>query len=166
MKFLFLLIFIVSCSKAPLFAPLEDSNNSKGNIQALKNSDEYTWVDKNIHFAIKFENNPSVSSNSPFIIKFWDTNQTNFLGPYQKLDKELCVFLWMKMASGSEHGSSPVVLTQVSDPNGDYYKVEDVYFIMTGNWQIRIRTVADINDCRSQKTDPYLEEKIIEINIR
>lgn len=156
---------ITSCGKSPLYGPIEKSTNSSNSIQSVQASDEFVWTDNRMHFALQWHSIPATGSNSPFAIKFWDSYQTNFLGPYSKLSKNVCVFLWMKMPDGSEHGSSPLVLTEKTSDNGSFYHLDDVYFIMPGTWQIRIRTVNSMTDCQGLKSDPYLEEKILEVNI-
>lgn len=164
--FLLFIFSFVSCGKTPLYGPLEDSSDTSRRFQSASASDELVWKDARHHYAFKWQSIPAAYSDSQFSIKFWDSYQTNFLGPYNFLPRNLCVFLWMKMPDGSEHGSSPLVLSKVSDSSGDYYKASDVYFIMSGLWQIRVRTVADLNHCNGLKSDVYLEEMIIEINIK
>lgn len=162
---LFLMFFaLTSCGNSPLFSPLESDDRPDKKISSLTNSEELTWKDSRHHFAIAWEKKPVAYENSPFRIKFWDSYEANFLGPYNLLEESLCVFLWMKMENG-EHGSSPIVLTHKSSESGDYYYADDVYFVMSGKWQIRIRTVSDKAHCSNNKTDPYLEEYIIEVSI-
>lgn len=165
MKYLIFIFLLISCGKAPLFGPIETPSSSDNpSVNPLTSSDELTWKDSRYHFAISWEKEPVVGENTPFKIKFWDSYQTNFLGPYSRLDEELCVFLWMKMSSG-EHGTSPFEMTKVNSPDGDYYHFDQVYFIMSGKWELRVRTVSDQSQCNSQKTDSYLEEVILEITI-
>jgi hypothetical protein len=167
---LLILLSVFSCGKTPLYGPLESDDNvsTRGsrNAQSDRATDELVWTDDRQHFAFQWHSIPAVGIDAKFNIKFWDSYQTNFLGPYNYLPQNLCVFLWMKMPDGSEHGSSPLVLSQVSDASGDYYSAKDVYFIMPGIWQIRVRTVSNLNQCNGLKSDPYLEEKIFEIFVK
>jgi hypothetical protein len=160
------LFLAVSCGKSPLYGPIKDNNNSSTDIQSALASDEQIWSDNRMHFALQWHSIPATGSNSSFSLKFWDSYQTNFLGPYNQLNQNVCVFLWMKMPDGSEHGSSPLVLTEKTTDNGSYYHLDDVYFIMPGKWQIRIRTVGTSSDCQGFKSDPYLLEKIVKVTIR
>jgi hypothetical protein len=162
---LLILFFLFSCGKAPLYGSLNSDDNNEGRLQSANASDELIWKDARHHFAFQWHSIPAVGIDSQFSLKFWDSYQTNFLGPYNYLNQNLCVFLWMKMPDGSEHGSSPLILNKVFDDSGYFYRATDVYFIMPGLWQIRVRTVKDLNQCNGLKSDPYLEEMIIEINI-
>jgi hypothetical protein len=152
-------LLVISCGKAPLFAPLEKTTITHTN--ALSSNDVEIWPDHRTHFAIQWKSRPTSTAEAQFIIKFWDSYHTNFFGPYDHLLNRLCLFLWMKMPDGSEHGSSPITLTTLDD----HYQASDLYFIMPGLWQIRLRTVESSSHCTGLKSDPYLEEKILEIFI-
>jgi hypothetical protein len=164
MKLLVLLLLVSACGNSPLFAPLESPNGKTVQTESLKSNDEYIWKDNRNHFAISWDKKPSLGSNSPFKIKFWDSYQTNFLGPYELISNQVCVFLWMKMPSG-EHGTSPFEIEIKNSEDGPYYYFNQVYFIMSGNWQLRVRTVQNKSDCKSLKNDNFLEEVIVEITI-
>lgn len=163
MKYLLLLFIFVSCGKSPLFGKIDDADSPNKIINSASATDEYVWADKRLHFGIVFNNKPEVGIDSTFKLKFWDSYQTNFLGPYQKLEEKLCVFLWMIMPDGSQHGSSPLSMELISTEEDKYYQFKDVYFLMNGHWQVRIRTVENQTDCQSLKTDPYLEEAFVDL---
>lgn len=150
------LIFL-SCDKSPLFM----SNGDKGEervISELNASTGFSW-DKNIQFGYKWIDNPIVGQKSSFVLKFWDKNLGHFLGPYLFLDQPLCIFIWMKMHDGGEHGSSPVQIQKLDD----HYLIDEIYFIMPGTWKVFIRTVNDTNDCRDNPNDLYLKEFQFEV---
>lgn len=67
------------------------------------------------------------------------------------------------MPDGSQHGSSPLSMELISTEEDKYYQFKDVYFLMNGHWQVRIRTVENQTDCQSLKTDPYLEEAFVDL---
>ena len=156
---LFTFIFI-SCGKEPLFKN-NTSSNSNRIIAPIAATSELIWNQKT-SFGIKWMEAPALAEKSSFVLKFWDAKSGHFFGPYTHLKKSLCVFLWMSMPDGSEHGSAPVITQKLKD----YYFIDDIYFIMPGNWKLIIRTVEEIGHCRNQISDPFLEEYIIEINPR
>lgn len=157
MKLLLILSFFIisSCGNGHLFHALDSQGGSK-NLFGLSNS-SVDWTDSRYKFRLDFINGTKVGVNSPFTIKFWDSYQHNSLGPFYHLSEKLCVFLWMKMPSGVEHGSSPVVVSKTNDS----YKIEDVYFIMPGEWRVYIRSISDGVGCT--KTSPFLKEAIVKV---
>lgn len=160
MKFICLILLFVSCGKSPLFSNPAEIRTKSENTNAILASDEFVW-NQNFHFGIQWLSKPSIGNKITANIKFWDDQKYNFLGPYEKLTKPVCVFLWMKMADGSEHGSSPIVISEKSD----YYFLDEIYFIMSGDWELRIRTIENESQCRGNKNDEYINEKIIHIKL-
>ena len=154
---LLLLTLFISCGKSPLFDQDTDTE-SRANTLAVSPSYGLKW-DEDIQFGFKWEKVPVVGPESKLTIKFWNNKTGHFLGPYQKLESSLCVFLWMKMPDGGEHGSAPVVIHQ----QNDYYSIDEIYFIMPGTWKVYIRTVKAVSDCRNDPADPYLKEYQFEI---
>lgn len=148
-----------SCGKSPLFtsqAPekIIVQNSNSYYVHKLDNSD--------YSFGLEWIKLPKFNENSPFKLRFWNKNNTLW-GPYQAVNN-LCVFLWMKMPDGSEHGSSPVVISEIKKADETIYLVNEVYFVMNGVWQIRIRLIED-GQCRSDIHQSFLSEKIIEVSI-
>lgn len=70
---------------------------------------------------------------SKFIMKTWKNDLGTMNGPYQDLQKNLFVFLWMPSMG---HGSVPVKIKKISDGE---YEVSDVQFIMGGKWEIKFQ---------------------------
>jgi hypothetical protein len=159
MKYLILLLLFISCGREPLFNAHDPSKNQTRETLSAKES--FAWGETHLDFAIKFDKQPRVGEEAKLTIKYWDRTQTNFFGPYEILKDHFCVFLWMKMPDGSEHGSVPAITTQVDT----YYKTTDLFFIMNGKWQIRLRTVKDPADCTGFKDAPYIHEEIITLTI-
>ncbi len=155
-KLLFILFFIVSCGNGHLFKALDSSGSSERLYGGAEVN--FAWPDSRYEFSLDFIQGVSVGSNSSFYLKFWDAYQEK-KEDYLLLQDKLCVFLWMKMPSGAEHGSSPVILKKERDS----YLVDDVYFIMPGEWQVHIRTILDTTSCT--KNSPYLKEKIVKVSI-
>ena len=159
MKILILLLFL-SCGKAPLFDAVQDDENTSSLLEL--ESSEFFDLNSDTQFGIRWIESPTTSSKSSFQIKFWDQEDGHFLGPYLSLESELCVFLWMIMPDGSEHGSSPVYITK----EGDTYLVDDLYFIMPGKWQLYIRTVKDSSQCSGTKDSSYLDQYVFNLYIK
>lgn len=168
--FMFMALTLISCGKTPLYGPLEssvpDTNTDNDSIEAALARHEFVWKDGRHHFAFQWHSIPAIGTNSRFSLKFWDSYQVNFLGPYNLLKQHVCVFLWMTMPDGSEHGSSPVLLSKKDDNSGKYYVGDEVYFIMPGDWEVRVRTIENQNQCKGLKSDAYLEEYIVKISIK
>ena len=73
------------------------------------------------------------TGGSRFIMKTWKKDIGTMNGPYQDLDKNLHVFLWMPSMG---HGSAPVKLKKMGDGE---YEVSEVQFIMRGKWEIKFQ---------------------------
>ncbi|WP_413574795.1 FixH family protein [Bdellovibrio sp. HCB290] len=74
---------------------------------------------------------PQSPAESEFTLKFWkNTDSKN--GPYVDPLSSLNVILWMPSMG---HGSSPVTIEKI-EPG--VYRVRRVFFIMPGDWEIRI----------------------------
>ena len=70
---------------------------------------------------------------SRFIMKTWKKDSGTLSGPYQDLDKNLHIFLWMPSMG---HGSVPVKIKKIDQGE---YEVSDVHFIMGGKWEIKFQ---------------------------
>lgn len=165
--YLFLICLVFgSCGKSPLFTPLDSGNEATRYLAPINSNEGLTWGKSDYRFGIRWLKKPAIGENSPFEIKFWNHKTGNFLGPYTALKEELCVFLWMVMPDGSEHGSSPIIVEKINSESETYYLADDVYFIMPGNWQLKIRTVNEAGHCRGMKDDPFIEERTLEVHAR
>ncbi len=156
LSFLFLFLTL-SCGKSHLFGAL---TGEKPNVLTQSSQGDFeNWPNSRYQFDLRFNTKPKVSINSPFQLYFWDSYQDSSIGPYLYLNSKLCVLLWMKMPSGTEHGSSPVEVIRVDD----HYEIDDVYFIMPGTWKIYIRTIEQNANCT--KDSSFIEEAIVEVTL-
>lgn len=57
-----------------------------------------------------------------------------FSSPNNEVAQNVKVDLWMQMGNHG-HGSAPVQLTSLSN---NKYKVENAWFVMKGEWQVRV----------------------------
>ncbi|WP_413293575.1 FixH family protein [Bdellovibrio sp. HCB185ZH] len=82
--------------------------------------------------SIQWTVGPQSPAESEFILKFWNESTANENGPYIDPAGTLSVILWMPSMG---HGSSPVKIDKI-EPG--VYRVRRVFFIMPGDWEIRI----------------------------
>jgi hypothetical protein len=66
-------------------------------------------------------------------LRFWDKATSSAAGPYRDASGDVGVMLWMP-AMG--HGSSPVTVTA---QGGGTYAVTKAYFVMPGDWDVRVQ---------------------------
>ena len=86
---------------------------------------------------ITWEVQPTEDAAGSFLLKFYSANTPEVaMDPQSKVS----VVLWMP-AMG--HGSSPVTVTQVSQ---GVYRATNVFFVMPGAWEIRIKLKNDKNE--------------------
>jgi nitrogen fixation protein FixH len=75
---------------------------------------------------ITFVNTPNTTDEGEFNLMI--------SSPNNEMVQNVKVDLWMQMGSHG-HGSAPVQLKSLSNNN---YKVENAWFVMKGEWQIRV----------------------------
>jgi hypothetical protein len=161
---LLLSMTFISCGKAPLFKAMEDKD--RRNIQALNANDTIVFEGTDYHFGIEWNEGPYSLEKSSFTLRFWDKKEGSIWGPYLKVKPKLCVFLWMLMPDGSEHGSAPLTINaNTINSEETAYFIDEAYFIMNGPWQIRVRLIKPEQACGTLKSDPYLQEKILDLFI-
>lgn len=147
MKIFILLITILvsaSCSKRPLFNDPKVKNSP--NNSRTENSSEERDVKKKLlglGVHVEWETGPRNVNDGESILSlyFWDITKSTTYGPYLLPEKKICVLLWMVMPDGSEHGSAPVTIKKMNSEDGPFYKVSELYFLMNGLWQVRVRAV-------------------------
>lgn len=117
MKTLLLTSFflITACARPDYITAKElagsHENGSACSIQFSGNCATLTW-----------QTQPSSSGSSPFTLQFQTPLTT----------EQLSVVLWMPSMG---HGSAPVT---ISSSDQQTFSVTDVYFIMPGDWEVRI----------------------------
>lgn len=108
-------LFLTACSR-PDYITAEELAGSHENggacsIQFAGNCATLTW-----------QNPPSSTGSSPFTLQFQNPLTT----------EQLSVVLWMPSMG---HGSAPVT---ISTSDQQTFQITDVYFIMPGDWEVRI----------------------------
>jgi len=82
----------------------------------------------NVHWS----QGPQTPAESEFILKFWNSKNATENGPYNDPAQNPSVVLWMPSMG---HGSSPVKVEKLET---GVYRIKRVYFIMSGEWEVRI----------------------------
>lgn len=83
--------------------------------------------------SVTWGNTLSSDEENTATLRFWDKATGTAAGPYRDAGGEVAMFLWMP-AMG--HGSSPVLVTP---QGGGVYSATRVYFIMPGDWDVRVQ---------------------------
>lgn len=92
---------------------------------------------KNVNLCaqIEFANTPKTTGDNPFVLSFWQKNTQGhdvlFVPNYT-----LEVQLWMP---GMGHGSKPVKIAAF--PKTGVFYINNVYFMMPGLWEVRVKLV-------------------------
>ena len=96
---------------------------------------------------LEFKNAPKDSEMNTFSLKFYSAAdpQTSV-----EINQDVKVILWMPSMG---HGSSPVKVQKI---NSGLYQATQVYFIMPGDWEIRIQL---------KEQDNVVEQIVQKINI-
>jgi hypothetical protein len=84
---------------------------------------------------------PTAEEQGEFILRFWSKDQGSEKGPFvdpaETTGLSVGVKLWMPEMG---HGSSPV---QVVEQAPGVYAVQNVFFVMSGDWQVFIQLKKD-----------------------
>lgn len=131
MRILALLLLLVACGESPLLNHKMEPNNFIRDT-ALSESDVLKFKKTDFSFIISWVEGPQMGG-SKFVMKTWKKDLGTMNGPYQDLQKNLHVFLWMPSMG---HGSAPVKLKKIADGE---YEVSEVQFIMGGKWEIKFQ---------------------------
>lgn len=158
---LFILLLFIGCSKSPLFNTVDD--NKVDLAQPLLAQNRIGQWNIGIQW-IQGPRNIGEGDNI-FKLRFWDPDKATVYGPYELPPQKICVFLWMLMPDGSEHGSSPVTLEIEDNDDGKLLVIRDAYFVMNGVWQIRVRLVKDNVSCKATKDFPFEKEVIFAADV-
>ena len=114
---------IASCGKSPL--QLKKSNDEVQANNGLSISKKFTSTGHSIDLVWLSPRNSTDVAHFLMIAK-----QNNLASD---LPLDFSLFLWMPSMG---HGSSPVTLKKIAT---GVYDISDVYFIMDGDWQIRVQ---------------------------
>ena len=119
-----LIVFLISsCGKSPL--QLKKSNDEIQGNNGLVVSKKFSTTGHSIDLVWLSPRNSTDVTHFLLIAK-----QNNIASD---LPPDFSLFLWMPSMG---HGSSPVTIKKIAT---GVYDISDVYFIMDGDWQIRVQ---------------------------
>lgn len=130
MKALFFaaLLILSACARPDYIDPKqvaqEDNNTHSASCPIL-------FLTSNQCASIEWVQGPRSSSESEFVVKFWNKGLATMQGPYADPVQSLSIVLWMPSMG---HGSSPVKIEKLQE---GVFRVRKVFFIMPGDWEIR-----------------------------
>ncbi|MBC7466329.1 MAG: FixH family protein [Bdellovibrio sp.] len=120
----------------------------KQDQQQTVNSEVYKLASASLGLAIDlaFDKTPNDSDENTFILQFHQPGSSVAVG----VDQTIAIILWMPSMG---HGSSPVKIQKIAD---GIYRVTKVYFIMPGDWEIRLQ----IKDQETSNVIEQINQKI------
>lgn len=144
MRFILPLLFILlsACANHDYVDPKELAQNNQQSASACALSFEKVGLCA----SISWTQGPQTPQASEFILHFWNKKTANINGPYITPPQNLSVVLWMPSMG---HGSAPVKIEKLED---GVFRVSNVYFIMLGDWEIRV-FLKDTTSTVDQATD-------------
>ena len=108
----------------PGFAQVSDTLRSESN--------SLSFIKSNYSFVISWKVAPKKGETS-FFMRTWKNDIGTMNGPYQDLEKNLHIILWMPTMG---HGSAPIKIKKIADGE---YDVTNVQFIMGGKWDLKFQ---------------------------
>lgn len=103
-------------------------------------SGHLSYRNKTIHLHTQFESEPTVGKEATLLIQARSGSDHSAMDLKNTL---LAVELWMP---AMQHGSSPTKIELVLDSAGvartGLYRVRNIYFIMGGEWEVKITLIA------------------------
>lgn len=143
------MLFLVSCGQSPLFNHKMEKSSQEAQSFFGQQGDVLQFGKTNFSFGLDWQMGPTLGE-SKFILRAWDESLGTSQGPYQDLPNTLHIFLWMPSMG---HGSAPVKITKLGV--GEYL-VSNIYFIMGGDWEIKIQL---------KKDSKVIDETVISLNL-
>ncbi|MEK2688405.1 FixH family protein [Bdellovibrio sp. GT3] len=129
MKFLILLFLAFSaCARPDYIDPkLNESTQTNSGDECL-----LQLAHANLCAKLEWTLGPQSPAESEFILKFWSKTDSVSAGTLVDPENTLSAILWMPSMG---HGSSPVTIEKIET---GVYRIRRVYFIMPGDWEVRI----------------------------
>lgn len=123
-----LVLNLIACARPDYLDPQQ---NVKQDNSQQNNACTLLFSKSQLCASLEWTQGPQSSSESEFIVKFWDHKTSSATGPFQDPPQTLSVILWMPSMG---HGSSPVKIEKLQD---GVFRVRRAFFIMPGDWEIR-----------------------------
>ena len=139
-----LTLMVAACGRSPLLHHLQATERgasvSADAATALNPAPNLSAENCPLYFeksqlcaSISWRGEVTDQGENSFELKFWSSTEGTKDGPYTDFDGTAAVQLWMPSMG---HGSSPVTVTSVAR---GHYSVTRVYFIMPGDWDVRVQ---------------------------
>jgi hypothetical protein len=149
--------FALGCLKSPLFNHAEaDQEATAGQTRNQLPSVEecpLEFVNSGLCAALVWIQVPNEDEKGKFNLRFWKKEEPQV---HVTPENRMVVKLWMPSMG---HGSSPVVVTQDKDVDGNLiageYTVSEVYFVMGGEWEIKIQLKDSAQHVVDQAIFPF-----------
>lgn len=133
----FLFIFS-SCQISPIFnhAPAPQSTPSPSSEEKSISECPLYFESKELCGNLSWISYPTDKEMGTLSLTFWSKESGSSDGPFTAPPGKIHIYFWMPEHG---HGSSPVRIT------GDHgqYQIEDVFFIMPGNWDLHIQLLSE-----------------------
>lgn len=108
-----------------------------------------------LHIHAQFKNPPSIGSESILLLETREASTHNLI----EIQDQIKVVLWMPSMG---HGSSPTRIEPATDINGNKiigkYIVRKVFFIMDGDWEVRIELKDSLGRTETQSFNIMIGE--------
>ncbi|MCM2281685.1 MAG: FixH family protein [Bdellovibrionaceae bacterium] len=126
-----LLIVLPACAE-PRYAPA-DSGDKVGRVDATVDGLRAELPVSGTDLVLVWETEPTDEREGSFLLKFGHRDPVSGELVVEEIEGEISVVLWMPSMG---HGSSPVKVERLSV---GAYRASDVFFVMPGDWEIRIQ---------------------------
>lgn len=120
--------------QVPAANACEDHKHGQHSDQTSKQSSlcHFQLQTENICAQMTFAAEPNTKKDSAFLLTMAPIEKSLAMAEVLDIQAEL----WMDMGHGHGHGSAPVKVEKVDEYN---YRVTNVWFVMKGPWQIRLK---------------------------
>ncbi len=109
-------------------------------LSQLSFAHELVFSQNNVVAQTRWEKSPRAGAESVMLIQFYDARTHEAIEP----SSTLSVVLWMK---DMNHGSGPTAVERVLDQDSEVVnglmRVRNMWFVMAGNWEIRVSLKAE-----------------------
>lgn len=141
---------LAGCLNSPLFNHAKAENSGQRLQLAPRGSDasgcQLSFPQQGFCAKLSWDRFPTDDDAGEFTLRFWNPSLATEHGPYLTPALTVAAKLWMPSMG---HGSSPIRIIQT----GDVYKGSNVYFMMSGEWELFIQLKQDRTVVEQAKLD-------------
>lgn len=158
--------FFLSCGKSPLLnhSKANDTDQRTSIAQQTQGTNEecpLSFPKAGLCASLTWTAFPVIKKKQPgsFTLKFWDKlTGTATEGPYKNPAHPVDAVMWMPSMG---HGSWQ---TAITSSEAGVFQVTNVFFIMTGDWEIQVQLYSGSRDDEDKKT--IHEQVKIPLNVK